>query len=131
MIVGRNYDALTVEMVKRGNPNIYDTDIIQISNEIYTEILDGKDFKSIKNAFFDKVMRKSESKKAEAISKWENLVLGNGDSFNKLLENKNLTVSDGEVIKKDVRSKILNGLICADRINGAFLTKLCINFNRE
>ena len=98
---------------------------------MYAEILDGKNFKSIKNAFFDKVMRKSETKKAEAISKWESLVLGNGDSFNKLLENKHLTISDGEAINRNVRAMILNGLICADRINGSFLTKLCINYNSE
>ncbi|WP_296880163.1 hypothetical protein [uncultured Methanobrevibacter sp.] len=131
MIVGRNYDALMVEKVKKENPNIYDRDIIQIANELYAEILDGKNFKSIKNAFFDKVMRKSEAKKAEAISKWESLVLGNGDSFNKLLENKHLTISDGEAINRNVRAMILNGLICADRINGSFLTKLCINYNSE
>ena len=76
-------------------------------------------------------MRKSETKKAEAISKWESLVLGNGDSFNKLLENKHLTISDGEAINRNVRAMILNGLICADRINGSFLTKLCINYNSE
>ena len=131
MIVGRNYDALIVEKVKREHPNIYDVDIIQITNELYAEILDGKDFTSIKNAFFDKVMRKSEAKKAEAISKWESLVLGNGDSFNRLLETKNLSITDGEAIKRDVQSKILSGLICADRINGAFLTKLCIKYSSE
>lgn len=131
MIVGRNYDSLTVEKVKRENPNIYDVDIIQITKELYAEILDGRNFTSIKSAFFDKVMRKSEAKKAEAISKWESLILGNGDSFNKLLETKDLTISDGEVIKKDVRSKILSGLICADRINGAFLTRICINYSSE
>ena len=130
-IVGNNYDSLTVERVKREYPNIYDGDIIEITNELYAEILDGKNFTSIKDAFFDKVMRKSESKKAEAIYKWESLVLGNGDSFNKLLETKHLTLGDGEVIKKDVRSKILNGLICADKINGAFLTMLCINYGSE
>lgn len=131
MIVGRNYDSLTVEKVKRENPNIYDVDIIQITKELYAEILDGRNFTSIKSAFFDKVMRKSEAKKAEAISKWESLILGNGDSFNKLLETKDLTIGDGEVIKKDVRSKILSGLICADRINGAFLTRICINYSSE
>ncbi|WP_295113906.1 hypothetical protein [uncultured Methanobrevibacter sp.] len=131
MIVGRNYDALTVTRIKREYPNIYIADIISIANELYGEILDGKNFKSIKNAFFDKVMRKSEAKKAEAISKWDSLVLGNGDSFNKLLETKKLTIDDGEAIKRDVRSKILNGLLCADRIDGAFLTRLCINYSSE
>ena len=67
----------------------------------------------------------------QAISKWESLVLGNGDSFNRLLETKNLSINDGEAIKRDVQSKILSGLICADRINGAFLTKLCINYSSE
>ena len=67
----------------------------------------------------------------KAISKWESLVLGNGDSFNRLLETKNLSINDGEAIKRDVQSKILSGLICADRINGAFLTKLCINYSSE
>ena len=131
MIVGKNYDTLIIDRAKKENPNIYDNDIIEITNEIYTEILEGHDFKSIKTAFLDKIMRKSESKKAEAISKWENLVLGNGDSFNKLLETKNLTISDGENIKKSVRSMILKGSICSDKINGAFLTKLCINYSSE
>lgn len=131
MIVGRNYDTLIIERVKRENPNVYDSDLIQIVNGIYADIIGGHNFKSIKTAFLDRVMRRSESKKAEAISKWESLVLGNGDSFNRLLENKHLSISDGEAIKRDVRSKILKGLICADRINGAFLTRLCIDYSSE
>lgn len=91
--------------MKRDYPNIRDSDIVQIANELYTEILDGLNFTSVKVSFLDKVMRRSEAKKAEAISKWESLVFGNGDSFNKLLENKHLTIADGEAIKRDVRSK--------------------------
>lgn len=104
--------------------------MIQIVNGIYADIIGGHNFKSIKTAFLDRVMRRSESKKAEAISKWESLVLGNGDSFNRLLENKHLSISDGEAIKR-MWSKILKGLICADRINGAFLIRLCIDYSSE
>ncbi len=128
MIVGKNYDTLIIDKLRRDYPNVYPRDIQLIANEIYEEIIDGKNFTSIKSSFLDKVMRKSESKKAEAISKWKDLVLGNGDSFNRLLELKNLTISDGENIKRDVENRILNGLICADRINGAFLTRLCIEY---
>lgn len=130
LLVGDSYDSLTVKSVKRQYPNIQDSDIYQISNELYSEILDAKDFTNIKGAFFDKVMRRSEAKKAEAIEKWDSLVLGNGDSFNRLLENKDLTLSDGENIKRDVRSRILNGLICADIIDGVFLTKICNSYSR-
>ena len=130
LLVGDNYDSLTVKSVKRQYPNIHDDDIYRISNDLYSEILDAHDFSNIKSAFFDKVMRRSEAKKAEAIEKWDSLVLGNGDSFNKLLENKHLTLNDGENIKRDVRSRILNGLICADRIDGVFLTNICNNYSR-
>lgn len=127
-IVGRNYDTLIIRNAKRDYPNIHDGDIYRIVNELHSEILDGVNFSSIKGAFRDKVMRMSESKKAEAIIKWDNLVLGNGDSFNKLLETKSLSIEDGENIKQMVRSRILKGLICADRIDGVFLTRMCIKY---
>ena len=128
LLVGDNYDSLTVRSVKRQYPNITDSDIYQISNEMYSEILDARDFSNIKEAFFDSIMRRSEAKKAQAIEKWNSLVLGNGDSFKRLLESKNLTLSDGESIKSDVRSRILNGLISADRIDGVFLTRICNDY---
>ncbi|WP_407422343.1 hypothetical protein [Methanobrevibacter sp.] len=131
LLVGDSYDSLTVKSVKRQYPNIHDEDIYRISNEMYSQILDSHDFANIKSAFFDKVMRRSEAKKAEAIEKWDNLVLGNGDSFNRLLESKNLTLDDGERIKVDVRTRILNGGICADRIDGVFLTMICNDYGRE
>lgn len=130
MLVGDSYDSLTVKSVKRQFPNIDDNDIYQISNEMYSQILDAHDFANIRNAFLDRVMRRSEAKKAEAIRKWDDLVLGNGDSFNRLLESKNLTLGDGEKIKKDVRTRILNALISADRIDGVFLTMLCNKYGK-
>lgn len=131
MLVGDSYDSLTVKSVKRQYPNIDDSDIYQISSEMYSQILDAHDFANIRTSFLDKVMRRSEAKKAEAIRKWDDLVLGNGDSFNRLLESKNLTIGDGEKIKKDVRTRILNALISADRIDGVFLTRICNDYGRQ
>lgn len=128
LLVGDNYDSLTVKSVRRQYPNINDNDIYQVSSELYLEILEAKDFANIKNAFHDRIMRRSEAKKAEAIEKWDSLILGNGDSFNRLLESKHLSMSDGENIKRDVRSRILNGLICADMIDGVFLTRICNDY---
>lgn len=123
-----NYDTLMIEKIRRDYPNVFLSDLAEITNELYGEIIDGENFTSVKNEFLDKVMRKSESKKAEAISKWQDLVLGNGDSFSRLLETKNLSLDDGEAIRRDVENRILDGLITADRIDGVFLTRLCIDY---
>ena len=127
-VVGRNYDTLIIASAKRSYPNVHDRDIVRIANELHAEIMDGISFPSVKKAFLDKVMRTSEAKKAEAIRKWDDLVLGNGDSFNILLETRNLSIEDGEKIKEMVRSRILDGLVCADKIDGTFLTRICEDY---
>lgn len=130
-IVG-NYDTLMIKKVMKDYPNIHGNDLFRITSDLYSEILDGINFPDgIKSAFLKKVRQRSETKKADAIRVWESLVLGNGDSFNQLLESKNLTVEDGEVIKNDVQTRILNGLVCADRIDGVFLTKVCIDYSES
>ena len=130
-IVG-DYDTLMIKKIQRDYPNIHLNDLFTITNDLYSEILEGINFPNgIKTAFLRKVMNRSETKKADAIKKWEKLVLGNGDSFSQLLESKNLTAEDGEAIKTDIRARILDGLLCADRIDGVFLTKICINYSES
>ena len=47
------------------------------------------------------------------------------------LQDVSFTIGDGEKIKKDVRTRILNALISADRIDGVFLTRICNDYGRQ
>ena len=126
---GKNYDALFVKNLQKKYPNLTSNDFYKIFRETYNEILDDKEFKTdLKKEVEDKAMRKSEVKKAEAIKKLESFTDGSGDSFEKLLEIKNLTVSDGKKIEDEIKDKIFKGHLTADKITNVYLTIYCNNF---
>ena len=122
-IVGRNYDTLIIKKAKKDYPILLDVDIANIIFNIKSEIIAAHEFKNgINKEFLNQCMRKSEAKKAEARLNLENFIHGKGDSFLKLIEFKNLTKKDGDLIVFRIKEDINNGLIQPNKIDNVFLT---------
>ena len=129
LIAGNNYDSLNVKKAHKEYPNLTYNDFYKIFRELHDEILDDKKFKkSLKEEFFTKAMLESEAKKAEAIKKLEVFTDGSGDSFEKLLESKNLTIEEGIMIQDGLKAKIYNGHLTADELTNVYLTRYCNEF---
>ena len=122
-IVGKNYDTLLIRNLKRKYPILNDSDIFKIVFEIHGDILEAKDFKSIKDEFQRRCMLKSENKKAQCKVNLNKFVEESGDSFSKLTEFKNLTKRDSDIIISQIEEDISKGLIQPDQIDSVFITK--------
>lgn len=132
MIVGRAYDTLSVRKAKRDYPILSDRDIVDIVLAIRERIIDAVEFKrGIKYEFFDQCMRKSEEKKARAISNLEYFIEGSGDSFSHFVKSKGLSRQEGEMIVSEIRDEISRGMIQPDRIDSVFLTKRFNEYNER
>ena len=132
IIIGKNYDTLTIRNAKKKYPNLVRDDFIQIIFNIKSEIIDAVDFKKgIKNEFLNQCMKKSEAKKADAKLKLNKFVEGSGDSFSKLVEFKELTKHEGNIIISEITEDINNGLIQPNMIDGVFLTNRFNDYNER
>ena len=132
MIVGRAYDTLTIMKAKRDYPILVDRDIVNIVMTIRGRIIDAVEFKKgIKHEFFDQCMRKSEEKKALAISNLEYFVEESGDSFSHFVKSKGLSKSEGDMIVSEIKEEISRGTIQPEWINSVFLTKRFNEYNER
>ena len=123
-IKGRNYDTLIIKKAKKKYPILIHTDIVEIITNIKNMIIEAYDFKkSIKNEFLSECMNKSEAKKAKARLNLDKYVSGSGDSIYKLMEIKNLTKKEGNMLISEIKADINEGLIQPDDVDGLFLTK--------
>lgn len=121
-IRGRNYDTLIIRQQMRLYPILLVKDIAQILLEIRMAVIGAKDFpKGIRHEFKRECMLKSEAKKAEARHRLNVLVEGKGDSFNKLIEFKKLTKSDGSIIVGAIENDIAQGMIQPEKVNNNLL----------
>ena len=86
------------------------------------EILDGENYNNnIRKGFNRKIIQKSEKKKADARTVFDNIFYDYGDSFKVLLEKNGLTWKDGEIIKKEIYNSIYSGELLAEKINAGFI----------
>ena len=132
MIVGRAYDTLTIRKAKRDYPILTDRDIVDIVMAIRERIIDAVEFRrGIKHEFFDQCMRKSEDKKARALSNLEYFVEESGDSFSHFVKSKGLTRQEGEMILSEIKGEISSGMIQPEWINSVFLTKRFNEYNER
>ena len=123
-IKGRNYDTLIIKKAKNYYPILIHADIVEIINNIKNMIIEAHDFKkSIKNEFLTACMNRSEAKKAQARLNLDKYVSGSGDSIYKLMEIKNLSKKEGEMLISEIKVDINNGLIQPEDVDGLFLTK--------
>lgn len=132
MIVGRAYDTMIIRKAKRDYPILADRDIVNIVFNIRSRIIDAIEFKKgIKYEFLDQCMRKSEAKKARALSNLEYYVEGSGDSFSHFVRSKGLTKEEGNAIVSEIKDEISLGLIQPEWIDGVFLTKRFNEYNER
>ena len=131
-IIGRNYDTLIIKKAEKNYPILLKRDIRSVISDIRGDILDAYDFKKpIKDVFLNRCMRKSEKKKADALSKLQYFVEGSGDSFSKLVRFKGLEKRDGEIIVNQIQEDIARGLVQPDGVNSVFLTKRFNEYNER
>jgi len=131
-IIGRNYDTLIIKKAEKNYPILLKRDIRSVISDIRSDILDAYDFKKpIKDVFLNRCMRKSEKKKADALSKLQYFVEGSGDSFSKLVRFKGLEKRDGEIIVNEIQEDIARGLVQPDGVNSVFLTKRFNEYNER
>ena len=131
-IIGRNYDTLIIKKAEKNYPILLKRDIRSVISDIRGDILDAYDFKKpIKDVFLNRCMRKSEKKKADALSKLQYFVEGSGDSFSKLVRFKGLEKRDGEIIVNEIQEDIARGLVQPDGVNSVFLTKRFNEYNER
>lgn len=131
-IIGRNYDTLIIKKAEKNYPILLKRDIRSVISDIRGDILDAYDFKKpIKDVFLNRCMRKSEKKKADAMSKLQYFVEGSGDSFSKLVRFKGLEKRDGEIIVNQIQEDIARGLVQPDGVNSVFLTKRFNEYNER
>jgi hypothetical protein len=131
-IIGRNYDTLIIKKAEKNYPILLKRDIRSVISDIRSDILDAYDFKKpIKDVFLNRCMRKSEKKKADALSKLQYFVEGSGDSFSKLVRFKRLEKRDGEIIVNEIQEDIARGLVQPDGVNSVFLTKRFNEYNER
>jgi hypothetical protein len=131
-IIGRNYDTLIIKKAEKNYPILLKRDIRSVISDIRSDILDAYDFKKpIKDVFLNRCMRKSEKKKADALSKLQYFVEGSGDSFSKLVRFKGLEKRDGEIIVNQIQEDIARGLVQPDSVNSVFLTKRFNEYNER
>ena len=131
-IVGNDYDTLIIQNIKKKYPILQDRDIIQIVFNIHGDIIEAKDFKKgIKHEFKRQCLIKSEDKKAQCRLNLSKFVEGSGDSFSKLIEFKNLSKNDGEIIVSEIEEDISKGLIQPDWIDSVFITKRFNDYNER
>jgi len=131
-IIGRDYDTLIIKKAEKNYPILLKRDIRSVISDIRSDILDAYDFKKpIKDVFLNRCMRKSEKKKADALSKLQYFVEGSGDSFSKLVRFKGLEKRDGEIIVNEIQEDIARGLVQPDGVNSVFLTKRFNEYNER
>ncbi|MBP3791854.1 MAG: hypothetical protein ILA26_07480 [Methanobrevibacter sp.] len=131
-IVGNAYDTLIIEKAKRDYPILVDRDIVNIVLNIRGKIIDAVEFKKgIKHEFFVQCMRKSEAKKAKALSNLEYYVEGSGDSFSHFVKSKGLTRQEGNAIVSQIKEEISRGMIQPEWVDGVFLTKRFNEYNER
>ena len=131
-IVGNDYDTLIIQSMKRKYPILLDSDIVDIVFAIYGDIIEAKEFKNgIKSEFKRQCLQKSEYKKAKCRKRLYMFVEGSGDSFNKLVEFKGLSKSDGETIVSEILDDISNGLVQPERIDSVFITNRFNDYNER
>lgn len=131
-IVGRDYDTLIIQNIKRKYPILNDRDIIQVVFNIHGEIIEAKEFKNgVNEEFKRQCMIKSEDKKAKCRENLNKFVEGSGDSFSKLIEFKGLTKDEGMEIVSGIMDDISNGLIQPELIDSVFITKRFNDYNER
>ena len=121
-IKGKNYDSLIIRKTLKDYININLNDIKYCIHEMEIEILDGENYNNnIRKGFNRKIIQKSEKKKADARTVFDNIFYDYGDSFKVLLEKNGLTWKDGEIIKKEIYNSIYSGELLAEKINAGFI----------
>lgn len=131
-IVGNDYDTLIIQSMKRKYPILLDSDIVDIVFAIHGDIIEAKEFRNgIKSEFKNQCMRRSEEKKAKCRKRLYMFVEGSGDSFNKLVEFKGLSKSDGDAIVSEILEDISGGLIQPEKLDSVLITNRFNDYNER
>lgn len=121
-IKGKNYDSLIIRKTLKEYNNVSLKDIKYCIHEMEIEILDGENYNNnIRKGFNRKIIQKSEMKKADARTVFDNFLYDYGDSFKVLLEKNDLSWNDGEIIIKEIYDSIYSGELLAEKIDAGFI----------